>query len=208
MISKWQMVNRDKTKAVCRLTIDPMMLMKKLFPFLLFIMLLSASASLPSAQQMQEDEISISLKGTDGRVYDISKMRGNVLLVSFGATWCQPCKEELRALEQLKQEYTDKPVRFLWVDIESPEDVSDGQLRNFAKSLKLTFPVLRDPTKFTFAQFTDTVRIPMVTIFNKEGRLVVRQTGMAAPEEYKTFIRARLNKFLATGERARSVGTN
>jgi thiol-disulfide isomerase/thioredoxin len=180
--------------------------MKKLFPFLLFVMLLSASASLPSAQQMSEDEISISLKGTDGCVYDISKMRGNVLLVSFGATWCQPCKEELRALEQLKQEYKDKPVRFLWVDIESPEDVSDGQLRNFAKSLKLTFPVLRDPTKFTFAQFTDTVRIPMVTIFNKDGRLVVRQTGMAAPEEYKTFLRTRLNKFLATGASANSVG--
>ncbi len=148
------------------------------------------------------DEVSINLRGADGKTYDIAKMRGNVVVVSFGATWCQPCADELRALEQLQKEYEGKAVRFMWVSIEGEDEVSDSLLRNYAKRLKLTFPVLRDPTKFTFAQFTDTVRIPLVTIFDKEGRLVVRQTGMARPEEYKTMIRQRLDKFLAAGTSA------
>jgi thiol-disulfide isomerase/thioredoxin len=47
----------------------------------------------------------IALKGVDGKTYDLAQMRGNVVLVSFGATWCAPCVEELRALEELKNEY-------------------------------------------------------------------------------------------------------
>ena len=155
----------------------------------------------------QDDEITIKLRGTDGKTYDIAQLRGNVVVVSFGATWCQPCAEELRVLEQLRKEYEDKPVKFFWVSLENEDEVSDGALRSYAKKLKLTFPVLRDPTKFTFAQFTDRVRIPLVTIFNKEGKLVVKQTGMSTPEEYKTTIRSRLDKFLAPSASASSTKT-
>lgn len=188
------------------------MLMKKLFPSVLPVVLLLSVASLFHAraqqtQQPEEDEISISLKATDGKIYDLTEMRGNVVIVSFGATWCQPCAEELRVLEQLWKEYEGKPVRFLWVSVEREDEASDGDLRSYAKRLKLSFPVLRDPTRFTFAQFADRVRLPLVTIFNKEGKLVVKQTGMSTPQEYKTMIRSRVDKFLALTSSAGSSGT-
>ena len=189
------------------------MLMKNRSPFLLLtVLLFSGSFLSPTAraqqmQQQQVDEISINLKGADGKMYDIAQMRGSVVVVSFGATWCQPCAEELRVLEQLRKEYEGKPVKFLWVSIEREDEVSDGALRGYAKKLKLTFPVLRDPTKFTFAQFSDVVRIPLVTIFDKAGRLVVKQRGMSTPEEYKTMIRSRVDKFLAIAARAGAVKT-
>jgi thiol-disulfide isomerase/thioredoxin len=195
-----------------------MMLMKKLFLLMLaivplfccgaFLLPVSTARAQQQMQGSEEDEISINLKATDGRMYDLAKMRGNVVIVSFGATWCQPCAEELRALEQLRKEYEGKPVRFLWVSVEREDEVSDGDLRSFAKRLKLSFPVLRDPTRFTFAQFSDRVRLPLVTIFNKEGRLVVKQTGMSTPEQYKTMIRSRVDKFLASTSSASSRGTN
>lgn len=178
--------------------------------FVLLLLLSGASLSPAGAQQMQlpeDDEISINLKATDGRMYDLAEMRGNVVIVSFGATWCQPCAEELRVLEQLRKEYEGKPVKFLWVSVEREDEASDGDLRSYAKKLKLSFPVLRDPTKFTFAQFSDRVRLPLVTIFNKEGRLVVKQTGMSTPQEYKTMLRSRVDKFLAITSSAGSKGT-
>ena len=192
------------------------MLMKNLIPLMLLIVVLLSGASLLSssstaraqqAQGSEEDEFDINLKATDGKMYDLAEMRGNVVIVSFGATWCQPCAEELRVLEQLRQEYQSKPVRFLWVSVEREDEVSDGDLRNYAKRLKLSFPVLRDPTKFTFAQFSDRVRLPMVTIFDKEGKLVVKQTGMATPEEYKKLIRSRVDKFLAIASSVRARRT-
>ena len=187
-----------------------MVFMKRLFPLLMFACFACAWLSVASAQQAQEvseeDEITIRLKGVDGKTYDISQMRGSVVLVSFGATWCQPCAKELRALEELKDEYRDKPVKFLWIDIQGENEISDGKLRDFAKSLGLTFPVLRDPTKFTFGQFTERVRIPLVVFFDKAGNFVApKHVGMSTPEEYKTRMRSRLDQLLALQPDAGSV---
>jgi thiol-disulfide isomerase/thioredoxin len=139
----------------------------------------------------------IQLKGADGKTYDIASMRGQVVLVSFGATWCQPCKEELKALEQLKKEYKDKPVRFVWISIESEEDVSDSDLRSYARQLKISFPVLRDPDKRTFARFSQRLRLPTILFFGRDGRLSLpNHVGMAAIPFYMAKMRERLDKLL------------
>src|SRR6266496_2673450 len=75
----------------------------------------------------------IKLQGVDGQTYDLANLRGNVVLISFGATWCVPCSTELHALEELRREYAGKPVKFFWVSIESDEQVSNDRLRRYAK---------------------------------------------------------------------------
>lgn len=142
-------------------------------------------------------EPAIRLHGIDGQTYDIAQMRGNVVLISFGATWCTPCSAELNALEELKREYKDKPIKLFWVSIERQDDVSDKDLQKYARARKLTFPVLRDPTQMTFAQFSRRVRLPLIVFYDKEGRLdLPLHFGMASPEVYKNRMRERLNKLL------------
>ncbi|MDT4968894.1 MAG: hypothetical protein QOJ64_3631 [Acidobacteriota bacterium] len=143
-------------------------------------------------------QASIRLKGTDGKTYDISNFRGSVILLSFGATWCQPCKEELKALEDLKKEYKDKPVKFLWVDIEGTDQVSDGDLRDYVKKLKVSFPILRDPDNTTFSRFSPRRRLPTILFFDKLGRLSLpNHVGMSAVPLYMSTMRARLDRLLA-----------
>lgn len=186
------------------------MMMKTLATILLFLCFALSATGQERAQAGAVEpppEINFKLKGVDGKTYDFTEMRGSVLLVSFGATWCQPCTAELRALEELKQEFKDKPVKFLWVSIENSEEITDGQLRSFAKSLKLSFPVLRDPSAFTYAQFTARRRIPLVVFINAEGKFVAPlHAGMAEPELYKRTMRDRLNKLLPS-EAALTTGT-
>ena len=156
-----------------------------------------------------EETPTIQLKGVDGKDFDLASMRGQVVLVSFGATWCQPCKEELKALEQLKKEYRDKPIRFVWISIESEDEVSDGGLRSYAKQLKLSFPVLRDPDKRTFARFSERMRLPTILFFDRQGKLVLpNHVGMAAIPVYMAKMRERLDKILAmeAAMRPRQVG--
>jgi thiol-disulfide isomerase/thioredoxin len=125
-------------------------------------------------------------------------MRGQVLLVSFGATWCGPCKDELRALEQLKDEYKAKPVKFFWVSIEPEDQVSDGTLKSFARSIKFTFPILRDESRWTYSQFSTRSRIPLVVFFDKQGRFVApAHAGMTTPDKYKQMVRGMLDRLLA-----------
>jgi peroxiredoxin len=142
----------------------------------------------------------VKLKGIDGRTYDVAEMRGSVVLVSFGATWCAPCTPELRALQELTLEYKDKPVKFFWVTIDTDAETSNAKIVKYAKTRKLTIPILRDPLAFTFNQFSARMRLPMIVFFDKEGRVdAAPHFGMSSqPEIYKNSMRLRLDKLLAT----------
>jgi peroxiredoxin len=159
--------------------------------------LLSARAT-QAPHNAPASEVYIKLRGIDGKMYDVAEMKGSIVLVSFGATWCTPCTTELHALEELRGEYRDKPVRFFWVSLDQREHMSDRDLRDFAKDHKISFTVLRDATQLTYAQFSTSIRLPFVVFFDRQGRLAApRQVGMAKPEEYKKIIRDNLNKLLA-----------
>lgn len=146
------------------------------------------------------------LKSVDGKTYDVAEMRGQVLLASFGATWCTPCRAELTALEQIKAEYKNQPVRFVWVSIESEEDISDSLLRHRAKEMKLTMPVLRDGDQSIFAQFTARRRMPMVVVFDKRGALhAAPMFGMGDAESYKARVREKLDTALGSGSSSRAT---
>jgi peroxiredoxin len=162
---------------------------------ILGVVFLSASSQVKTAATMPN----MKLQGLDGRVYDINGLRGNVVLVSFGATWCAPCSTELRALEELLVEYRGKPVKFYWVSVESPDQVTNGALKQYAKERKVGFPVLRDTARMVFSQFSPRVRLPMIVLLGKDGRVDAPvQFGMRSPADaYKADMRARLNKLLA-----------
>jgi peroxiredoxin len=158
-------------------------------------------AARPAANQVKppERDPTFKLQDLDGGVRDLGDLRGNVVLVSFGATWCAPCTTELRALDELVKEYTDKPVKFFWVSVESPEQVTNGELKRYAKQRKVSIPVLRDSSQAVFLQFSPRVRLPMIVLLAKDGRVDSPvQFGMRSPAEaYKAEIRARLNKLLS-----------
>ena len=139
----------------------------------------------------------VRLKALDGKTYDTASMPGEVVVASFGATWCAPCVWELKAIEELMEEYRAKPVRFLWISIEDERQAPDSRLKKFAKQYRLTLPVLRDDGA-TFAQFTTNRRIPLVVFFDARGRFDAPvHRGMASePIQYKQMVRRRVDALL------------
>jgi cytochrome c biogenesis protein CcmG/thiol:disulfide interchange protein DsbE len=162
-------------------------------------MVIVCSAILAVGQETPAERVpTFKLEDLDGDLKDLGELRGSVVLISFGATWCAPCEPELRALGEVLKEYTGKPVKFFWVSIESPEQVTNDGLRRYARKRNLSFPVLRDSSQSVFLQFSPRVRLPMIVMLSKEGRVDLPvQFGMRSPPEaYKTDIRARLDKLL------------
>ncbi len=155
-------------------------------------------SSAVQAQEAVAHKPSFKLQALDGRVTDLANEKGSVVLISFGATWCAPCSSELRILNEVVTEYKDKPVKFFWVSVEAPEQITNAALKRYAKERNLSFPVLRDSSQAVFSQFSPRVRLPMTVVLNKDGEVDgPAQFGMRSPADaYKTDIRAHLDKLL------------
>jgi thiol-disulfide isomerase/thioredoxin len=169
------------------------------FLFLLALLCCVAAAQQKDAAPAAPKEVGFRLKGLDGKFYDTSEMRGQVLVVSFGATWCVPCMWESVAIEELKEEYAGKPVRFLSVNIEDTKRMPNEVLRYYAKERRSTVPVLRDPGGAALAQFTEGERIPVLVFFDREGHFdAPARNGMQQEIAlYKQFVRERVNALLS-----------
>ena len=175
-------------------------ILKALVVAALFGVLLSGLQPLVSGQNGADaKQPLIRLEGIDHKFYDVADMRGSVVLISFGATWCVPCSGELFALEGLKHEYQGKPVKFFWVTVENDGQINDAGLKRYAAEHKLSFPVLRDPTKTAYLQFSPRLRLPMIVFFDKDGHFDgPAQFGMSSDANtYKARMRTSLDKLLA-----------
>jgi peroxiredoxin len=161
------------------------------------LLLITGGAALAQAKTPPADP-TFKLQGLDGKVVDLAEQRGNVVLVSFGATWCAPCTVELQSLNELLAEYRDKPVKFFWVSVERADEVNNSRLKQYAKERKLAFPVLRDTGKMVYLQFAERQRLPMILLLDKDGKVdnPVTFGVKSPPQNYKADVRARLNKLL------------
>jgi peroxiredoxin len=83
---------------------------------------------------------SLSLDTTAGGRIDLAQLRGNVVLVHFFATWCEPCRAEFASLQKLAGR--TQPGRVAVVAVDAGE--ADRTVQRFVATLPLPFPVLLD----------------------------------------------------------------
>jgi thiol-disulfide isomerase/thioredoxin len=79
----------------------------------------------------------LTLSTIDGRKIDTRSMQGRVLILTFWATWCEPCRLELPLLSQFAEAHRGDGLEVLGFSLDSPSDMSD--VRQVAS--KLSFPV-------------------------------------------------------------------
>nr|MBV0878031.1 TlpA family protein disulfide reductase [Noviherbaspirillum sp. L7-7A] len=83
----------------------------------------------------------LSLPDLSGREVDLASFKGEVVLVNFWATWCEPCREEMPSLQRLERKLAGKPFRVVAVNI------GEGapRIRQFLERTPVSFTILRDP---------------------------------------------------------------
>jgi peroxiredoxin len=82
------------------------------------------------------------LKTLTGETVKLSNLRGQVVLVNLWATWCPPCREEMRTIEKVYQDYKDQGLTVLAVNMTYQDDLPG--VAPFVKERALTFPILLD----------------------------------------------------------------
>ncbi|HVE84544.1 MAG TPA: TlpA disulfide reductase family protein [Myxococcales bacterium] len=106
-----------------------------------------------------------------GAAFDLSALRGQVVVVDFWATWCEACLEELPSLVKLSREYRDRGVVLVMADAASQDD--PRAVARFAEQLAPDHP---DNVRVVLAdrRTLDRWRIeafPTTYFIGKDGRI-------------------------------------
>jgi peroxiredoxin len=101
----------------------------------------------------------------DGSWLSLQDLRGKVVLLNFWATWCEPCREEMPAMERLARTYRERGLAVLAVSMDR-----DGAsiVRPFLKRHDLTFLVGLDPEQ-TVARLYRVWALPSTIIVGRQG---------------------------------------
>jgi cytochrome c biogenesis protein CcmG, thiol:disulfide interchange protein DsbE len=111
--------------------------------------------------------------GTGDSVSLRDHYRGAVTLVNIWATWCQPCRIEMPAMQKLYDSLAPHGFKIAAVSIDEgpPEDV-----RAFGQDLGLTFDLLQDRST-RVQQIYQTTGVPESFLLNRDGVIVKRVIG-------------------------------
>ena len=150
--------------------------------------LLVTGCSEPSGARVGEPAPDFQLENLAGQSISISDLQGKPVLLNFWATWCSPCRAEMPYLQQIYEEWSDKGLVLLAIDIgEGP-----SQIKEFLEANNLSLPVLLDSDK-SVAQKYNIWGIPTTFFIDKDGIIQVKIIG-AFPN--KTAIEKNLNKIM------------
>ena len=114
----------------------------------------------------------LALKDRDGRFHDLAAYRGKVVVVNFWAVWCEPCRDEMPALNGLRERLAGRPFEVLAVNLGD----SDARIAEFAAKVPLAFPVLPDRTGRS-KQDWQVKLLPVSFVVGPDGRVRYRALG-------------------------------
>ena len=138
--------------------------------FLILFCCLSASTQVLAAAKMPHFVLS---SADEGNEIDSDQFQGQVLLITFFATWCPPCIEEIPALIDMQNKFKEKGFSVIAISVDQ------GGAKTVAKLMEKTginYPVLMADSKIT-RDFGGIVGIPTSFLINKSGNVVKSYPG-------------------------------
>ncbi len=105
-----------------------------------------------------------ALKALSGENLRLSEFRGEVVLLTFWASWCGRCLDQLAALDRLAERYSGQAVHFVAVSIDADAH------RARAAGERLGFPVLLDADG-SIARAYAIDRMPLTLLVDADGEL-------------------------------------
>ncbi len=138
------------------------------------LILLGLSAAL--AQKRDGGPVDFSMRSIDGQSVTSESLRGEVVVLAFGASWLPLSRTQLQGIRKLADEYSGRGVAVYFVSTDSEDSksrnfASDEQLRAFSQKYGLKVTVLRDPDG-EVSKKLGIDQLPSIVILDKQGNVV------------------------------------
>jgi thiol-disulfide isomerase/thioredoxin len=114
----------------------------------------------------------IALPAWDGAPWRLDAQRGQVVVMNFWASWCEPCRAEMPSLELLAQRYEARRLQVVAVNFRE----TDAAIRRFLDKMPISLPILRDADGGAAKAWG--VRVfPSTAVIGRDGRAAFVVTG-------------------------------
>ena len=110
---------------------------------------------------------------------------GKVTLISFWATWCVPCKKEIKNVRAKMADWK-KEADFNFMTVSIDESRSEGLVRSYAVSQGWDFPYLIDPNG-DLKRSLNFQNVPFTIIVDKNGKVAYSHSGYEEGGEAEVF---------------------
>ncbi|HEY5616278.1 MAG TPA: TlpA disulfide reductase family protein [Bacteroidota bacterium] len=132
----------------------------------------------PPQTQQKAKAPDFTLKTSDGKTIQLSKLKGKVVLVNFWATWCGPCKAEIPDFMEVYSAYKSKGFEIVGIAL-------DGEgwevVKPYMQKIKINYPIVIGDGPLTVA-YGGIDAIPTSFLVDKEGYIVGKRVGLLQKE--------------------------
>ena len=131
-------------------------------------LLLPAPAASPALAAPEIGKAAPALVATelDGQVFDLGKLKGKVVLVSYWATWCAPCKKDMPKLDAFYRSHQQQNLAMIGISVDRERDLA--KVRRVMASLAYPVAVLKDVTVDGFGPPDG---VPITWIIDADGKI-------------------------------------
>jgi DsbE subfamily thiol:disulfide oxidoreductase len=164
--------------------------LKVILVIILTLAILIASCAGNQNPRIGKPAPEFQLNTLDGQPVSLSDLKGKPVLINFWASWCRPCCEEMPYLQQIYDEWQERGLMLLAINI--GDNLS--QVAEFMQSQGLSLPVLLD-TEGKVAEQYGIRGIPTSFFIDKDG--IIKEMRVGAFQS-KAEIESSLSKLTIT----------
>lgn len=136
-------------------------------------------ANAPEASSALKNVILTDLKGND---IEFNKFVGkNVVVISFWATFCKPCKAEMPFLQKMHEKYGTEGLTVIAISLDSPE--TEVMVRPYIERNHYTFKVAIDEQSEVAEQLNRKSVLPFLVVLNSCGAIAMKKDGFAVGDQ-------------------------
>jgi peroxiredoxin len=127
----------------------------------------------------------------DGTHFDLASWRGKIVVVNFWGSWCEPCRNEAKALDAVYRQFRSRGVEFLGIDVREDR----ARASTFLRTHHVSYPSLSDPSSVLGLRFPGLPpnATPTTLIIDRQGRIAARHSS----EIFYTQLRDAVDRALA-----------
>ncbi len=132
----------------------------------------------------------IGLSDLNGRSIRLARLRNQVVLVDFWASWCAPCRQEMPVLNSLYAKYKAQGFTVIGVNL----DRERRNMRGFLQRTRVAFPVVHDAEHRVASRYRPP-KMPSSYLIDKNGLVRYVHAGFRGKADAKK-LEAEIRKLL------------